>query len=107
MLVIGKVRIYEYSNNYSLRFYDPMGKQRAISVTRISSPEGLAISSEIGRKVDSDLHKEKWLGKGYFDYSLRKYKPGFVAKSKCITLRDVWDNYKQKKIDEVSRNRQK
>ena len=64
---IGKVQIGVHHNSYRLPFYDPMGKQRAISVGRVDSPDRLVISQEVARKIDDDLHRERWLGSGQFD----------------------------------------
>ncbi len=64
LLKVGKVQIGVHHNSYPLRFYDPMGKQRSISVGRVESPGGLAISQEVARRIDDDLYREKWFGDG-------------------------------------------
>ncbi|NET40855.1 site-specific integrase [Okeania sp. SIO2B3] len=103
---IGKVNIEIHGGSYRLRFTDPTGKRKAISVCPVSTEDSLKKAELVAKQIDSDMAKYKMGFPDAYDPKLAKYRPGYVPVEKRITLWDYWEDYKKKNCDRVSNSRQ-
>lgn len=102
----GKVNIEIHSGSYRLRFTDPSGNRKAISVCPVNTEDSFKKVEFVAKQIDSDMAKHKLGVPDTYDPTLGKYRPGYVPTERRVTLWDYWEDYKERSCDRVSNSRQ-